>query len=64
MMLMSNLDVHRALVFAGIRRAAILARRHERESRIQVGTPVGFEHAQRADAIRGAIRIAIGSENQ
>jgi len=51
----------RVEAFGAIRRAAILARRHERESRIQLGTPVGFEHAQRADAIRRAIRAAIGS---
>lgn len=54
----------RVEAFGAIRRALEFARRHERESRIQGNYPVGNEHAARGDAIRQALRAAIGSENQ
>ena len=54
----------RVEAFSAIRRALEVARRHERESRIQGDYPCGIEHAQRGDAVRKAIRIAVGSRPQ
>ncbi len=63
---MSNLEAHRSLVFAGIRRAALVARQQE-----ELALHYAWESDTRAFAcrmsaqnIRLAIRAAIGSENR
>ena len=54
----------RVEAFSAIRHALEVARRHERESRIQGNYPVGNEHAARGDAIRQALRAATGLQSR
>jgi hypothetical protein len=55
-----NAKQNRIEAYGAIRRVLTLVRHREREYRIQGNYAVGIEHAVRGNAMRCALRVAIG----